>query len=56
MKDLKPIDIIGPEVVEIKIRRDHQVVWVNVDGYLSIPRRVYQKPDYRERYSKSTAC
>jgi len=26
------IDVTGPEVVEISIRRDGKVVWVNVDG------------------------
>jgi len=32
MLDKQMMDITAPEVVEIKIRWDGKVVWVNVDG------------------------
>lgn len=32
METIQLVDINGPEVVEIKIRNDGKVVWINVDG------------------------
>lgn len=28
----KQIDITGPDIVEISIREDGKVIWINVDG------------------------
>lgn len=32
LKQTEPIDITAPEHVEILIRQDGKVIWINVDG------------------------
>jgi len=32
MKDLEPLDVAAPEVVQVVVKDDGKVIWVNVDG------------------------
>lgn len=32
LQDVMQLDVSGPELVQIQIRQDGKVVWVNVDG------------------------
>lgn len=38
------IDVVSPEIVQVEVRRDGEVVWVNVDGVcrlrISTPKQV----------------
>ena len=49
IEDIKQLDITAPkELVEIQIREDEKVIWVNVDGICclricQIPKLVVQK-------------